>query len=151
MGSSGHALSRTNVATVSSARGISHLTNLRLGTGLILLFIALIGLLGFDWDIQWHTVIGRDRTFTPPHDLILLGIGVAGVVALVSIFIETAWSRRSYELRASTTDFLGILHGSLGSYLVGYGAVCSAVAFPLDTYWHSLYGIDVSLWAPFHT
>jgi hypothetical protein len=25
------------------------------------------------------------------------------------------------------------------------------VAFPLDTYWHALYGIDVSLWAPFHT
>jgi hypothetical protein len=33
---------------------------------------------------------------------------------------------------------------------VGFGAVCAAVAFPLDTYWHALYGVDVSLWAPFH-
>jgi len=151
MGSSGHALSRTNVAPVSSARGISHLANLRLGTGLILLFIALVGLLGFDWDIQWHAVIGRDRTFTPPHDIILIGIGLAGIVALISILIETSWVRRHSELRAYGSEFLGILYSSLGSYLVGFGAVCAAVGFVLDTYWHALYGLDVTLWAPFHT
>jgi hypothetical protein len=25
-----------------------------------------------------------------------------------------------------------------------------AVAFPVDQYWHTLYGIDVTIWAPFH-
>jgi hypothetical protein len=34
--------------------------------------------------------------------------------------------------------------------VAGYAALNAAVAFPLDTYWHSLYGIDVGLWAPFH-
>lgn len=132
-------------------RGIEDLARLRLVTGAILLLVSLVGVLGADWDIQWHAVIGRDQTFTPPHDLILIGIGLSGIVALVSILIETSWSRRHPDLRAYGTDFLGLLCSSLGLYLVGFGAVCSAVAFPLDTYWHALYGIDVSLWAPFHT
>ncbi len=127
------------------------LARLRLVTGLILLLVALVGVLGTDWDIQWHARIGRDRTFTPPHDLILVSIGLAGIIALASLLIETIVSRQHGELHAYTVSFLGILHGSLGAYLVGFGAVCSAVAFPLDTYWHALYGIDVSLWAPFHT
>jgi hypothetical protein len=130
---------------------VADLARLRLGTGIALIVIGLVGLFGGDWDIQWHAVIGRDRTFTPPHDLILLGIGAAGIVALASILIESAWATRQPELRPYGTEFLGVLHSSLGSYLVGFGAVCSAVAFPLDTYWHALYGVDVSLWAPFHT
>jgi hypothetical protein len=130
---------------------VKNLGRLRLVTGSLLLVISLVGLLGADWDIQWHAVIGRDRTFTPPHDMILIGIGAAGIVALLSIVLETTQVRRYPELLPFSTDFLGILHSSLGLYLVGFGAVCSAVAFPLDTYWHSLYGIDVSLWAPFHT
>jgi hypothetical protein len=51
----------------------------------------------------------------------------------------------------NTTDFLGVLHSSIGSYLVGFGMTCAAIGFPLDIYWHALYGIDNSLWAPFHT
>lgn len=48
------------------------------------------------------------------------------------------------------TPFAGLFSGPLGAYIVGYAALNAAVAFPLDTYWHTLYGIDVSLWAPFH-
>jgi len=69
MESLGRAFPQVNVSAVSPAKGISDLTRLRLVTGLILVFIALVGLLGFDWDIQWHAVIGRDRTFTPPHEI----------------------------------------------------------------------------------
>ncbi len=134
-----------------STKSIRDLALLRLVTGSLLILVALVGWFGGNWDIQWHAVIGRDRTFTPPHDLILIGIGLSGIVALISILIETRWLGRQRELRAYSSDFLGVLHSSLGYYLVGFGAVCSAIAFPLDTYWHSLYGIDVSLWAPFHT
>jgi hypothetical protein len=151
MASVEHALSQKNVLVGGTAKGIKDLARLRLVTGSALILIALLGVLGADWDIQWHAVIGRDRTFTPPHDLILIGIGLSGIVALITILIETYWLRRHPELRAFGTDFLGVLRSSQGSYLIGFGAVCSAVAFPLDTYWHSLYGIDVSLWAPFHT
>jgi hypothetical protein len=145
------ALSHTRVVSDHTLKGIKELANLRLVTGFVLILVSLVAVLGTDWDIQWHAVIGRDRTFTPPHDLILVGIGLTGVVALVNILIESNWVGRNPALQAYTTDFLDRLHSSLGSYLIGFGAVCSAVAFPLDTYWHSLYGVDVSLWAPFHT
>lgn len=145
------ALPQVNALAGETVRGVSDLARLRLVTGLTLILNGLVGLLGADWDIQWHSVIGHDRTFTPPHNMILISIGTSGIVALISILIETHWSRRHPELRAPGTDFGGVLRSSLGSYLVGFGAVCAAVAFPLDTYWHALYGIDVSLWAPFHT
>lgn len=145
------ASSLQDVAAGQPAKSVRDLARLRLITGLTLILVSLVGLFGGDWDIQWHALIGRDRTFTPPHDMILIGIGLSGIVALVAILIETRWAGRQHELRQYTTDFLGLLHSSLGLYLVGFGAVCSAVAFPLDTYWHSLYGVDVSLWAPFHT
>ncbi len=151
MASVGPALSPAKVIAGRATRGVKDLVRIRLVTGFLLILVSLVGLLGTDWDIQWQAVIGRDRTFTPPHDLILVGIGLAGIVALIDILIETNWLRRNPELQIYSTDFLDRLHSSLGSYLIGFGAVCSAVAFPLDTYWHSLYGIDVSLWAPFHT
>ncbi len=132
------------------AKSVRDIAVLRLTTGYILLCISLIGFLGGNWDIQWHAMIGRDRTFTPPHVMILVGIGCTGLVALASILLETIWVKHHRELEQVSTDFLGFLHSSLGSYMVGFGTVCSAIAFPLDTYWHSLYGIDVSLWAPFH-
>jgi hypothetical protein len=144
-------LPHANAIAGGVVKEIKDLACVRLVTGSTLILISLVGLLGADWDIQWHAVIGRDRTFTPPHDLILASIGLSGIVALISILIETNWSRRHPELRPYGSDFLGVLRSSLGLYLVGFGAVCSAIAFPLDTYWHSLYGIDVSLWAPFHT
>lgn len=147
----GYSLSQANISASGVVKEIKDLARLRLVTGALLILVSLVGLLGTDWDIQWHAVIGRDRTFTSPHDLILIGIGLSGIVALITILTETRWTRHSPELRAYTTDFLGMLRSSIGSYLIGFGAVCSAVAFPLDTYWHSLYGIDVSLWAPFHT
>jgi hypothetical protein len=151
MASVERAFPQHNVLAGETARGISDLVRLRLVTGWIFILTALVGLLGFDWDIQWHAIIGRDRTFTPPHDMILSSIALSGIVALISILIETYWVRRHATLRAYSTEFGGVLSSSLGSYLVGFGAVCSALGFALDTYWHSLYGVDVSLWAPFHT
>jgi hypothetical protein len=136
---------------VPGEKNLTHIVTLRLITGYSLLVISLVGLLGGDWDIQWHATVGRDRTFTPPHDMILIGLALIGIVALINILVETRWGGHNHELEQNSTDFLGMIQSSLGSYIVGFGAVCSAVAFPLDTYWHSLYGIDVSLWAPFHT
>jgi hypothetical protein len=151
MASVGHPLSPARAITDRATKGVKDLIRVRLATGFLLILASLVGLLGTDWDIQWHAVIGRDRTFTPPHDMILIAIGLTGIVALVNILIETNWLRWNSKLQVYSADFLDRLHSSLGSYLIGFGAVCSAVAFPLDTYWHSLYGIDISLWAPFHT
>ena len=126
------------------------LWKLRLALGGTSLFAALVGLFAISWDIQWHSAVGRDRTLTAPHLFILGSVTVMGLVALAAVLIETLWARRTPPVAKSGTTFAGFFSSSMGTYLVGYGALDSAIAFPIDQYWHTLYGIDVSIWAPFH-
>jgi hypothetical protein len=115
-----------------------------------MLLTSLVGLFAVSWDIQWHIAVGRDRTLTAPHLFILGSITVTGLAALAAVLLETLWARRNASVAQESTTFAGIFSSSLGTYLVGYGALDAAIAFPLDQYWHTLYGIDVSIWAPFH-
>jgi hypothetical protein len=126
------------------------LWRLRLGVGAIVLLGSAICFLGTSWDIQWHSLIGRDRTLIPPHLMMLGGVALSGIVALADILLETIWARRSRLVSERTVRFAGLFSGSLGGYVAGFAALDAAVAFPLDAYWHALYGIDVSIWAPFH-
>ena len=115
---------------------------------------ALVGLLAFvfgtSWDIQWHTFIGRDRVLIPPHLLLLGAITLCGISALGEIAVESWWARRNPGFGTLGTPFAGVFSASAGAYLVGFAALAAGVGFPLDVYWHALYGIDVSVWAPFH-
>jgi hypothetical protein len=123
---------------------------LRLALGFVILLGSMLTTLGVSWDIQWHSFVGRDRTLIPPHELMLGGILLSGVVALAAVLVETMWARRNLLPSSYSTNFNGIFHSSLGAYIAGFGALDAAIAFPLDAYWHSLYGIDVNVWAPFH-
>ena len=51
---------------------------------------------------------------------------------------------------ASTVSIFWIFHAPIGFIILGFGALIDLVAAPLDNWWHSLYGIDVTLWSPFH-
>ncbi|HLG78091.1 MAG TPA: hypothetical protein VKX46_16870 [Ktedonobacteraceae bacterium] len=136
---------------LNAQEGSHHeLLRLRLALGWTILFAALVGLFAVSWDIQWHSAVGRDRTLTAPHLFILGSIVALGIPALIAVLVETRWAKRSSAIAKSGTPFAGFFSSSMGAYLVGYGALCSAIAFPVDQYWHTLYGIDVSLWAPFH-
>jgi len=66
------------------------------------------------------------------------------------VLIESWWARRNTLIAQYSVGFAGIFSGPLGAYVVGFTALTAAVAFPLDAYWHALYGIDVAIWAPFH-
>src|SRR5205807_1259482 len=147
-----HTVGRTDALSPapSHAPSLHTVLILRLTGGLVALFGAIISFVGTSWDIQWHTLIGRDRTLIPPHEMMLAGITLGGIAALTVIITETIWARRSQSMAQHFTPFAGLFSGPLGAYIVGYAALNAAVAFPLDTYWHTLYGIDVSLWAPFH-
>jgi len=123
---------------------------LRVALGLTALLGAIIFLEGTSWDIQWHSLIGRDRTLIPPHIMMLTGVTISGLAGLLTVFIESLWARRSEIVKQNSTNFADIFYGPLGAYVVGFGALLAAVAFPLDAYWHALYGIDVRIWAPFH-
>jgi len=127
---------------------------------------------GAAWDIQWHYAIGRDRPFIPPHLLLLSGIVLTGAIALAGVLHWSVLASRGTASRGvaprstppdrpampthagggetGTVQLLRIFRAPLGIYLAGLGALSSALAFPWDDYWHRIYGIDVTLWAPFH-
>lgn len=118
----------------------------------ILLYLALQAELGLAWDRNWHDLIGRDQFWTLPHTMLYLGVGGAGLIAIVVVLADT-W--RYYKKKPgvdddSTIDFLRFFHAPLGYILLGFGALTDLLAAPLDNYWHLLYGIDVTLWSPFH-
>lgn len=137
-------------SSTAPERSLSAVALLRLALGLAALLGAIIFLEGTSWDIQWHSYIGRDRTLIPPHELMLTGVALSGIAGLLIILIESWWTRRDRLVAQHSLAFAGIFAGPLGAYVVGYAALLAAVAFPLDAYWHTLYGIDVAIWAPFH-
>ena len=118
----------------------------------ILLYLGLQAELGLAWDRNWHDLIGRDQFWTLPHMMLYAGVGGAGLVALLVGIIDTIrYHRRAAGVNdSSTITFLRYFHAPLGYILLGFGALTDLVAAPLDNYWHLLYGIDVTLWSPFH-
>ncbi|GCF09797.1 hypothetical protein [Dictyobacter arantiisoli] len=145
-------IGETRLARSSTSHTLSLYTvvKVRFISALIISLSSLICFLGTSWDIQWHAFVGRDRTLIPPHEMMLSGIGLSGIAALLLVVTETIWARQNRSSTKQVTPFAGLFSAPLGAYIAGYAALNSAVAFPLDTYWHSLYGIDVTLWAPFH-
>jgi hypothetical protein len=121
---------------------------LRTGLGVALLVTQWAFVAGVAWDVQWHFAVGRDRPFTAPHLLLLAGIAGSGLCALGGVLWYSLVGREGRG--GSLVRVRGLLRAPLGLYLAGYGALCAAVAFPLDDAWHRLHGLDVTLWAPFH-
>lgn len=118
----------------------------------LLLYLALQAELGLAWDRNWHDLIGRDQFWTLPHIMIYSGVGGAGIIAIVVILADSLRYRRKAPGvdDESTIGILRFFHAPLGYILLGFGALTDLIAAPLDNYWHILYGIDVTLWSPFH-
>lgn len=134
----------------TQARSLHSVAMIRLVLGLTALLGVIVFLEGTSWDIQWHSYIGRDRTLIPPHIMMLCGVTLSGISGLLIVLIESLWARRNAAIARVGTGFAQIFSAPLGAYVVGFAALTAAVAFPLDAYWHALYGIDVAIWAPFH-
>ena len=118
----------------------------------LLLYCLLQAELGVAWDIQWHYLVGRDRFWTPPHITIYIAVAMAGCIALAVVLCETL--RHHYGLfERRKDDTIRILHyfyAPSGFVIMGVGPLIAAIAAPFDNYWHLLYGIDITLWSPFH-
>ena len=124
----------------------------RLFAGAALVAMQTLAAIGLAWDIQWHRWLGRDAFLTPPHLIIYTGVVGAGLTCIAVVLVETEryWRRVPGVDETSTVSLLGIFHAPLGFFLAGFGALTMAVAAPFDNYWHQLYGVDVTLWSPFH-
>ena len=118
----------------------------------IVLCLLLLAEFGLAWDRRWHDMVGRDQFWIPPHIMMYTGIAGAGLIALCVVLVDTL---RYYQKKAgvddsSTVNILWFFHAPLGFILLGIGMLIDAIAAPLDNYWHVLYGVDVTFWAPFH-
>ena len=132
---------------VAIAHGLERITGVpgwaagAVGTGLGGLSVAAIG---FYWDVAWHIDLGRDKElFTPPHTMILLGLGAVLFAGGTAVVLASA-------TRAETRLRLGpfrVPWSGLALILIGGGAM---LGFPLDELWHRAYGIDVTMWGPTH-
>jgi hypothetical protein len=106
----------------------------------------LTAVLGMYWDISLHIDNGRDDgpLANPAHYLILIGLYGALLAGVLSAALSDG-------RRGPTAVALGA-----GWWIPAGGlliAACGAFAlsgFPLDDFWHRIFGQDVTLWGPTH-
>src|SRR3954452_6799193 len=103
-----------------------------------------VAVLGMYWDVGYHIDHGRDQgVFTAPHMFIVAGLQGIVLAALLHGRMGGPPARNERRLPLG----LGMSPGGIVML------VCGAVAllgFPLDAFWHALFGEDVTLWGPTH-
>lgn len=124
----------------------------RRGAAWALWYLLFQAVLGLGWDIRWHSTFGRDTFWSPPHLLMYSGIALAGFLCIGVVSLDTwRYHRRAPGVNDATTwPVLGFFRAPLGFVVAGCGLAVLLFAAPFDNWWHELYGLDVTLWAPFH-
>ncbi len=103
---------------------------------------------GLYWDISLHIYNGRDEgpLANPSHYAILFGLlgsFSAGVFALTMPKPGTKPSPWAVRLAEGW-------YAPVGGLLIATSAVFGLIGFPLDDFWHRMFGQDVTLWGPTH-
>jgi len=104
-----------------------------------------MAMLGFHWDIAWHTVYVRDRFATWPH-LLILGSLAGGLVAAS---LRRRSARGSARGSARPSGVAGI-RDNRGAGLALTATIATILALNVDDWWHVLFGFDITLWSPPH-
>jgi len=117
------------------------------GLAIISLITAVFGLY---WDVSLHIDRGRDPgVFSNPSHMFILA-GLYGIFAAgwfsICLSREERLDRPGPTAIRITRDWYAPLGGVM---MCGAGAF-SLLGFPLDDFWHRLFGQDVTLWGPTH-
>jgi hypothetical protein len=106
----------------------------------------LVALLGMYWDISLHIDQGRDAgpLANPAHYLILAGLFGCFIAGFFAMVLPLQRPGRS-AVRITRTWYAPV-----GGVLLFACAAFSLSGFPLDDFWHRLFGQDVTLWGPTH-
>ena len=91
------------------------------------------GLFGIYWDEAWHTDVGRDTFWSPPHLFIYGGIAAVGLAVAL-------WT------------WIGLRSGKIQRpmLIAISGAVLTIASGPIDEWWHVAFGRDAVVWSPPH-
>ncbi|MGK2877781.1 MAG: hypothetical protein ACSLFF_04285 [Solirubrobacterales bacterium] len=108
----------------------------------------LCAVFGLYWDVSLHISNGRDEgpLANPSHYFILVGLlgcFSAGVLALTMPKPGTKPSPWSVRLAEGW-------YAPVGGILISISAAFGLAGFPLDDFWHRMFGQDVTLWGPTH-
>ncbi len=104
-------------------------------------------LVGGQWDISWHSSIGRDTFWTPAH----LAIYMCGILAGISfgyLVLHTTFARNS-PLAPASVHIWGF-RAPLGAFIAAWGGITMLTSAPFDNWWHDAYGLDVKIVSPPH-
>jgi hypothetical protein len=107
--------------------------------GAVIAVAGMGALMGTSWDDAWHTDLGRDSAWIPPHLLLYGSVAVVGVIV-------AAWGLR--VLVATRSPRAVLRHRPL--LVAGIGGVATLAAAPVDGWWHQAFGRDAVLWSPPH-
>jgi hypothetical protein len=116
---------------------------------LVVLTTSLIAaVFGLYWDVSLHISAGRDAgpLANPSHYFILVGLlgcFSAGVLALTMPKPGTKPSPWAIKLAEGW-------YAPVGGILIAVSAAFGLIGFPLDDFWHRMFGQDVTLWGPTH-
>jgi hypothetical protein len=103
-----------------------------------------VAVLGMYWDIGYHIDHGRDEgVYTAPHMFIVVGLQGIVIAALLHGRMRGPAARNERRLP------LGLNLSPGGIVMLVCGGV-ALLGFPLDAFWHALFGEDVTLWGPTH-
>jgi hypothetical protein len=117
-----------------------------IGTGALL-----SGGFGVFWDISLHIDVGRDPgpLANPAHYFILLALYGLFAAGLVSCALHENAERPSPVAIRLPRALGGLSLPVGGTLLIACGAF-ALTGFPLDDFWHRMFGQDVTLWGPTH-
>jgi hypothetical protein len=105
-----------------------------------------VALFGMYWDIALHIDDGRDAgpLANPAHYFILIGLfGVFASGVLAIALPDEKPSRVAVKIAPGW-------YAPLGGVVLLATSSFSLAGFPLDDFWHRLFGQDVTLWGPTH-
>src|SRR3954451_9775568 len=112
-----------------------------------LLTVALItAVFGMYWDISLHIDNGRDpgALANPAHYFILVGLFLAFSAGVLAVTLpEGKPSGASVKLGRDW-------YAPVGGLMLLATSSFSLAGFPLDDFWHRIFGQDVTLWGPTH-
>ncbi len=117
------------------------------GLAIISLITALFGLY---WDVSLHIDKGRDEgVFGNPSHFFILG-GLYGIFAAGFFAICLGREERADRPGPTAIRLGKDWYAPLGGLMMMVTGGFSLIAFPLDDFWHRLFGQDVTLWGPTH-
>jgi hypothetical protein len=117
------------------------------GLAIISLISAVFGLY---WDVSLHIDRGRDPgVFSNPGHFFILG-GLYGIFAAGFFAICLGREERTDRPGPTAIRIAQDWYAPLGGVCMCATGLFALIAFPLDDFWHRLFGQDVTLWGPTH-